>query len=103
MSYVNGIGNPQQAIGSITTSEAAPTKQANASPGETAGLAVSNSSVQHADQTTLSATSGLVALALEGSDARSEKVTSLQQTIAAGTYSVPSSAVADKIIQSLLE
>jgi flagellar biosynthesis anti-sigma factor FlgM len=103
MSYVNGVGNPQQTIGSITTSEAAPAKQANASSGEISGLAESNSNAQHADQTTLSTTSGLVAHALEGSDARSEKVTSLQQTIAAGTYSVSSSAVADKIIQSLLE
>jgi len=64
---------------------------------------VSISNVQHADQTTLSATAGLVAQALESSDTQSEKVASLQQAIAAGSYSVSSSDVADKIIQSLSE
>jgi negative regulator of flagellin synthesis FlgM len=103
MSYANGIGNPQQTISSITTSEATPTRQTTASAGEANDSAVSSSNVQHADQTTLSATAGLVAQALEGSDTRSEKVASLQQAIATGTYSVPSSAVAGKIIQSLLE
>jgi negative regulator of flagellin synthesis FlgM len=103
MSYANSIGNTQQAISSITTSIATPTKQAPAPSGETNESAVSSSNVQHADQTTLSATAGLVAQALEGSDTRSEKVASLQQAIAAGSYSVSSSDVADKIIQSLSE
>ena len=44
-----------------------------------------------------------MAQALEGSDTRSAKVASLQQAIAAGTYNVSSSDVADKIIQSLLD
>jgi negative regulator of flagellin synthesis FlgM len=101
MSFINGIGNPQQTINSIT-SPAAPTKQATPSS-ETNESAVSISNVQHADQTTLSATAGLVAQALEGSDTQSEKVASLQQAIAAGSYSVSSSDVADKIIQSLSE
>jgi flagellar biosynthesis anti-sigma factor FlgM len=39
---------------------------------------------------------------MEGPDIRSEKVASLQQAIAAGNYSVSSSDVADKIIESLL-
>jgi negative regulator of flagellin synthesis FlgM len=103
MSYENGIGNTQQTIGPITTSVASPAKQVNASSGEINDSAVSISNVQHADQTTLSATAGLVSQALEVSDARSEKIASLQQAIAAGSYSVPSSDVAEKIIQSLSE
>jgi negative regulator of flagellin synthesis FlgM len=102
MSFINGIGNPQQTINSITSPVAPPTKQATPSS-ETNESAVSISNVQHADQTTLSATAGLVAQALEGSDTQSEKVASLQQAIAAGSYSVSSSDVADKIIQSLSE
>jgi negative regulator of flagellin synthesis FlgM len=100
MSYANSIGNTQQAISSPV---ATPTKQATAPSGEANEIAVSNSNVQLADQTTLSATARLVAQALGGSDARFEKVASLQQAIAAGSYGVSSSEVADKIIQSLSE
>jgi negative regulator of flagellin synthesis FlgM len=103
MSYANGVGNTPQTTGPIGTSAAAPTTQAIAPSGEANESAASGANVQYADQTTLSATAGLVAHALEGSDTRSEKVASLQQAIAAGTYNVPSSAVAGKIIQSLLE
>jgi len=103
MSYANSIGNTQPAISSISTSVATPTKQATAPSGETNESTVSNSNVQHVDQTTLSATAGLVAQALGGSDTRFEKVASLQQAIAAGSYSVSSSDVADKIVQSLSE
>ena len=35
-------------------------------------------------------------------DVRADKVGAIQQAIAAGTYSVPASAVADKLIQHLL-
>lgn len=93
MSFATGIGSLQQAINSITPSEAKPLVQS--------GEPIAN--VEHTDQTNLSSTGGLVAQALEGSDTRSAKVASLQQAIAAGTYTVPSSDVADKIIQSLLD
>jgi negative regulator of flagellin synthesis FlgM len=103
MSSVNGIGNPQQTITSITSPATTPAVQTTLSSGEANKSSVFNSNMQPADQTTLSATAGLVAQALEGSDVRSEKVASLQQAIAAGSYSVSSSDVADKIIQSLSE
>ena len=102
MSYASGINSLQQPINSIASSEAKPATQvtvpdtgSRASEGSTAGVA-------QVDQANLSSTGGLVAQALEGSDTRSAKVASLQQAIAAGTYSVSSSDVADKIIQSLL-
>jgi negative regulator of flagellin synthesis FlgM len=103
MSSVNGVGNPQQTISSITSSAATPAVQPTASPGGANESTVSSLKMQHADQTTLSTAAGLVANALEGSDVRSEKVVSLQQVISAGSYSVSSSDVADKIIQSLSE
>jgi negative regulator of flagellin synthesis FlgM len=103
MSFVDGIGNPQQTISSITSSVTVPKLQSTAFSGEANESAISSSNMQHADETTLSATAALVAQSLNGSDVRSEKVASLQQAIAAGNYSVPSSAVADKIIQSLSE
>jgi flagellar biosynthesis anti-sigma factor FlgM len=99
MTYASGINSLQQAINSITPSEAKPAAQVSASDSASAG---SIANVEHADQANLSSTGGLVAQALESSDTRSAKVASLQQAIAAGNYSVSSSAVADKIIQSLL-
>ena len=102
MSYAGGINSLQQTISPISPSEAKPANQANA-PGQGTNQGVEQTTnLERADQTNLSSTGGLVAQALEGSDTRSAKVSSLQQAIAAGTYSVSSSDVADKIIQSLL-
>jgi negative regulator of flagellin synthesis FlgM len=55
-----------------------------------------------AAQTSLSSTSTYLAAALATSDVRMEKVASLQQAIAAGTYNVSSADVAEKIITSQL-
>jgi negative regulator of flagellin synthesis FlgM len=101
MSYASGIGNAQQIISSITPSEAKTAIEVSAPDGAINVESIAN--VGHADQTSLSSTGGLVAEALESPDTRSAKVASLQQAIAAGNYSVSSSDVADKIIQSLLD
>jgi len=61
-----------------------------------------SSNSTYADQAKLSPTGELIAQALGGSDVRSEKVEALRQSIAAGTYNVSSSDVADKMMQSLL-
>jgi negative regulator of flagellin synthesis FlgM len=103
MNYASGINTLQQAINSTTPIEAKPATQVNASDSVAKGserALIAN--VEQVDQANVSSTGGLVAQALEGSDTRSAKVASLQQAIAAGTYSVSSSDVADKIIQSLL-
>lgn len=103
MSYTFGINNLQQASSPIAPSQAKPATQANA-PGQGTNQSIERAAnLDGLDQTNLSSTGGLVAQALEGSDTRSAKVASLQQAIAAGTYSVSSSDVADKIIQSLLD
>ncbi len=103
MSYTSGINSLQQAVNPIAPSEVKPATQANASDrGANRGVEPA-ASPERVDQTNLSSTGGLVAQALEGSDTRSAKVASLQQAIASGTYNVPSTDVADKIIQSLLE
>ena len=102
MSYVNGINSLQQTINSVASSEVKPATQVSApDPVPKAGDGPT-ANVQQVDQTSLSSTGGLVAQAMEGSDTRSAKVASLQQAIAAGNYSVSSSDMADKIIQSLL-
>jgi negative regulator of flagellin synthesis FlgM len=102
MSYASGIGSLQQTINSITPLESKPATQAGASGNATKANEGTAANADHADQANLSSTGGLVAQALENSDIRATKVASLQQAIAAGSYSVSSSDVADKIIQSLL-
>lgn len=103
MSYTNGIGTLQQVLNSMMPATTQPASQtaelANApKPHQTA-----SAPAQHADQTNLSSTSGVIAHALEGSDVRMEKVASLQQAIASGSYSVSSSDVAGKMVDSLLK
>jgi len=55
------------------------------------------------DEARLSTAAGVMAQALTGSDVRTEKVAALQQQIAAGTYSVPASDVADKMVRALMQ
>jgi flagellar biosynthesis anti-sigma factor FlgM len=50
----------------------------------------------------VSVSAGLLTQDVGGTDVRAGRVAELQQAIAAGTYSVPASAVADKLIESML-
>ena len=102
MSYADGLNNLQQTVSSVASAEAKPATQVGAPDRASKPSDGSTANVQQLDQTNLSSTGGLVAQAMEGSDTRSAKVASLQQAIAAGNYSVSSSDMADKIIQSLL-
>jgi negative regulator of flagellin synthesis FlgM len=101
MSYSSSIGDLKQALNTIVPSSATETQQV------AAGKAKENYAVApretHADEARLSSTGGLIAHALEGSDVRTSKVAALKQAIASGAYNVPSSDVADKMIQSLLD
>jgi negative regulator of flagellin synthesis FlgM len=102
MGFTSGIGSLQQAISSTAPSEAKSAAHVSAADSVAKDGAASIASVVHTDQANLSSAGGLVAQALEGSDTRAGKVADLQEAIAAGTYSVSSSDVADKIIRSLL-
>jgi negative regulator of flagellin synthesis FlgM len=104
---LSGIGSPQQVFDASeaaalgNTSGAAKTeKSAALVSGAVEGGTGSGSSV---DRTSLSANAVLMAQALSGSDVRTDKVAALQQSIAAGTYNVSSSDVADKVISALLQ
>jgi negative regulator of flagellin synthesis FlgM len=103
MSHSSGIGSLPQTTNPVTPTEPKLAIQTNVSDSVATKNEVQISSVEHADHTNLSSTAGLVAQVLESSDIRSAKVASLQQAIEAGTYSVSSADVADKIIQSLLD
>jgi negative regulator of flagellin synthesis FlgM len=103
MSYTNGIGNLQQVLSSLTPAATTPASQAGEAAKAPKAHHAASAPAQQADQTNLSSTSGVIAHALEGSDVRMEKVASLQQAIASGSYSVSSSDVAGKMIDSLLK
>jgi negative regulator of flagellin synthesis FlgM len=102
MSYTSGIGS-QQTANAIAPSEAQPVVTVNASGRVADKSEAGGATVVHADETALSSTGGLVFQSLGASDTRTAKVSSLQEAIAAGRYTVSSSDVADKIMQSLLE
>jgi len=102
MSYTSGIGS-QQANNEITSSEVRPVVTVNPSGTVADKSEALSTAIRHADETALSSTGDLVFQSLGASDTRTAKVSSLQEAIAAGTYTVSSSDVADKIMQSLLE
>jgi negative regulator of flagellin synthesis FlgM len=54
------------------------------------------------DRATLSSAGSGAALASPDSDVRMEKVQSIQSALAAGTYNVPASAVASKMVDAML-
>ena len=103
MSYTDGIGNLQQIITSLATPETRTSQTSSTQETATTAPATNTSAAHKADHTSLSATGSVISQALDGDDVRNEKVAALQQAIASGTYHVPSSAVADKLINSLLK
>ena len=113
MSYTSGITNVQgfnaiEAAVSASTNRTGKTAQSSAASLSGASLTgasqAGSSSSSAVDQASLSQASGLMAQALVGSDdVRNEKVAALQESIAAGTYNVSSSAVADKLVSSMLQ
>lgn len=54
------------------------------------------------DQATLSSAGSTVLSTASGSDVRADKVAAIQSALAAGTYHVPASAVASKVVDSML-
>lgn len=105
MSYTNGIGHSQNPFAAETSSSSATSGPAQTERTAAASLpnpVASGAVVVSVDHTRLSAFGGALAQALAQSDVRMDKVTALQQAIAAGTYSVSASDVADKVISSLL-
>jgi negative regulator of flagellin synthesis FlgM len=104
MSISNGIGNLQGLPNPVTpASAAAPAGKEQQVKTATATTQV-QPKIDHAvDQAVISSTSGLLSQALSGSDVRLDRIEPLQAAIAAGTYHVPASDVADKVISSALQ
>jgi flagellar biosynthesis anti-sigma factor FlgM len=103
LNRMNGIGSAQQfpEAAEVTASNGA----SRAAKADTSSAAVQDMAGGGApvDEAKLSTASGAVMQALLGSDVRADKVAALQQTIAAGTYSVAASDVAAKVMSALME
>jgi flagellar biosynthesis anti-sigma factor FlgM len=112
MAGLDGISNLGQVLGSLSPSGSQnPVSQAAKTAASTADLNATKSSSATAesssnkglDRANVSSTGGLVAQALATPDVRLDKVSEIRSQISQGTYQVPASAVAGKIVDSLLK
>jgi len=78
----------------------AATEPASAQPAKSGAAA--GTSALGSDRATLSSAGSEVSQTGASSDVRMDKVASIQAALAAGTYSVPASAVASKMVDSML-
>lgn len=69
--------------------------------GKSSGSAAAGSSFD-SDQVTFSSAANEVSQSASGDGVRTDKVAAVQAALAAGTYNVPASAVASKVIDSML-
>ncbi len=94
MDVRNNVNGLQDLLG-VTSSAQTQSQAAKAQPAPT-------SSTLAGDQATLSSAGATVSQAAAGSDVRLDKVATVQAALAAGTYDVPASAVASKVVDALL-
>ena len=92
MNVSNNLQALQQLFSSPEVTEATDKTSAPASQRAEAGT----------DQATLSAAASVAAAAAPDSDVRMDKVAEIQQALASGSYNVPASAVAGKMIDQML-
>jgi negative regulator of flagellin synthesis FlgM len=93
MDISGGVDGLKTLLGVPSTVPAQSGPAKNEAPSSTSGLA--------GDRATLSSAGSEISEATSGSDARMERVAAVQGAIAAGTYSVPASAVAGKIVDAM--
>lgn len=82
-------------LGTTSASEAS-------TPQNRSVASASSASVLNSDSATLSSAGSEASLTSSGSDVRMDKVASVQAALAAGTYNVPISAVASKLVDAML-
>lgn len=92
MEIRNSLEGLQSLLGVDTTATAGAEAKGRAAQGSALG----------SDQATLSSAASEVAQTASGDDVRTDKVASIQAALAAGTYNVPASAVASKMVDAML-
>ncbi len=104
MTGMDGINSLQKMLGALQVNESTSVNgtaaaKAGSSSGVSISLTASSGSVDHASFSA----SGLAAQSTDMSDVRMTKVAELRAAIASGTYNVSASAVADKMVESMLK
>jgi flagellar biosynthesis anti-sigma factor FlgM len=69
---------------------------------QTKSTPASSTSALNSDRATVSSAGSEVANALNDSDVRTDKVAAVQASLSAGTYNVPASAVASKLVDAMM-
>ena len=94
MDIRNSLDGLKSLLGVTPPATSAPHSAASASATGMSGLG--------SDSATFSSAGSEVSLTAADSEVRTDKVTSVQAALAAGTYSVPASAVASKMMDAML-
>jgi flagellar biosynthesis anti-sigma factor FlgM len=76
--------------------------QPNEAPAQTKSTPPTTTSALNSDRATVSSAGSEVANALSDSGVRTDMVEGVQAALAAGTYNVPASAVASKLVDAML-
>lgn len=95
MNVRNDVDSLKNLLG-VQSQAAAATSAARSGKAESSQVALTT------DQATVSSAGSSVSQAASGSDVRLEKVAAVKSALAAGSYNVPASAVAGKIVDSML-
>ena len=91
------IRNSLEGLGTLLGVNPAASAPQSKGAGVTVGLSGFDS-----DRATLSTAGNQVSQSVSGEDVRTDKVAAVQAALAAGTYSVPASAVASKLVDAML-
>jgi negative regulator of flagellin synthesis FlgM len=90
------VNNNLQGLQELFSSQAVP------QAGGKAGTSETRTGQAGGDEATLSSAASLAASAAPDSDVRMDKVAAVQAALASGTYNVPSTEVAGKMIEQML-
>jgi negative regulator of flagellin synthesis FlgM len=76
--------------------------QPGSAPAQTKNTSAATTNALNSDRATVSSAGSEVANALTDSGVRTDKVAAVQAALAAGTYDVPASAVASRLVDAML-
>ncbi len=101
MTGMDGINSLQKMLGALQVNESTSVNGTAAAKAGSSGSAAATAATEGMDHASFSA-SGMAAMSTDMTDVRTTKVAELRQAIANGTYNIPASAVADKMVENML-
>ncbi|WP_213803439.1 flagellar biosynthesis anti-sigma factor FlgM [Granulicella sp. dw_53] len=101
MNFSGNIVNTQSSVNSLGTEPLNITPQSGESNQSIARVQGASTSFLGADSATLTPAAAMVQ-SMADSDVPSARIASIQKSIEAGTYNIPASAVAEKVVESMV-